>query len=290
MSERHASRTALGVAFLRAVHQLLDTRPLILDDPVALALIGPSGEESIREHADGFQTPGARALRTHVVIRSRFAEDRLALAVGRGVTQCVILGAGYDTFAFRQPEWARALRITEVDHPATQELKRAQLASVGIETPANVRFAAVDFERESLEDGLRRHGIAFDEPTFFSWLGVTMYLTSEAVDAVFRTVASFPASSEIVFTFAQPPVPDDLSGDVDGSLAERAPTFAERAASIGEPWLTYMKPDAILEKLHAFGFASVEFLTGADAMWWYVRGRADALPAPSRTTVASAIR
>lgn len=283
MPERHASRTAQGVALFRAAHQLLDARPLILDDPIALALVGPSGERAIRDDPDRFQTPGARALRSHVVIRSRFAEDRLALAAGRGVTQCIILGAGYDTFAFRQPEWARALRIIEVDHPATQELKRAQLASAGIETPPNVRFAAIDFEQESLEHGLRRHGIAFDEPTFFSWLGVTMYLTPDAVDAVFRTVVTFPASSEIVFTFAQPRVSNGVSGNADGSLAERA-------ASVGEPWLTYMKPESILEQLGAIGFASVEFLTGVDAMWWYTRGRSDALPAPSRTTVASAIR
>src|SRR5262245_61358150 len=104
-----------------------------------------------------------------MVLRSRFAEDRLAAAVGRGVTQYVILGAGFDTFLVRQPSWARALRILEVDHVGTQTLKRSHLAAAGFGVPSNAGFATLDFERESLRDGLVRHGISPAEPTFFSW-------------------------------------------------------------------------------------------------------------------------
>ena len=125
MSQKTASRTALATAYMRAAHQLLDPPPRILEDPAAIAVLGPGAEQVIRESAARSQAPESRALRAHMVLRSRFAEDRLAAAVGRGVTQYVILGAGFDTFAVRQPAWAQQLRILEVDHAGTQELKRA---------------------------------------------------------------------------------------------------------------------------------------------------------------------
>jgi methyltransferase (TIGR00027 family) len=125
MSQKTASRTALATAHMRAAHQLLDPPPRILEDPVAVAVLGPGAEQRIRQVAARSQAPEGRALRAHMVLRSRFAEDRLAMAVSRGVTQYVILGAGFDTFAVRQPAWAQQLRILEVDHAGTQELKRA---------------------------------------------------------------------------------------------------------------------------------------------------------------------
>jgi methyltransferase (TIGR00027 family) len=198
------SRTAAGVAWLRAAHQTLDDPPRILDDPAIVALLGPTAAERLRAEWARAQTPGTRALRAHVVLRSRFAEDRLALAVARGVRQYIVPGAGYDTFIVRQPAWAHDLRIVEVDQPGTQAEKRARLAAAGLDVPDNVVFADVDFEHETLTDGLARHRIALDTPTFFSWLGVTMYLSEPAVDAVLRTVARCPAGSEIVFTFVQP--------------------------------------------------------------------------------------
>jgi methyltransferase (TIGR00027 family) len=133
-------------------------------------------------------TPGALAVRAHVLLRSRFTEDQLALAVRAGIGQYVILGAGLDIFAYRQPGWAAGLRIFEVDQPASQQVKRERLAAAGIAEPGNLTFAAIDFETESLLDGLPRDGVALDAPTFVSWLGVSMYLTREAVDAVFAAV------------------------------------------------------------------------------------------------------
>ena len=135
MSDRTASRTAWGVTVLRAVHQLIDDEPRILDDQVATRLIDAETLGAIRNHPEQFRTAPARALRAQVVIRSRYAEDRMSEAIWRGVTQCVILGAGYDTFAYRQPVWGLALRIFEVDHPATQEAKRQHLKDSGIEVP-----------------------------------------------------------------------------------------------------------------------------------------------------------
>ena len=126
--ERAGSRTALGVALLRAAHQLLDGEPKILADQPIVHLLGPEGLTRLRTLADELQTPSARRLRAHVLLRSRFAEDRLADAVRRGVRQYVLLGAGLDTFALRQPAWASEITIVEIDRPETQAAKRARLA------------------------------------------------------------------------------------------------------------------------------------------------------------------
>ncbi|HET8649370.1 MAG TPA: SAM-dependent methyltransferase [Gemmatimonadales bacterium] len=270
--------TAAGVAWLRAAHQLIDQPPLILEDPAAVALIGNAGTERLRSDAAQLQSPAMRALRSHVVLRSRFAEDRLEAAVARGIRQYVILGAGYDTFIVRQPAWARQLRIFEVDRPSTQSEKRARLSAVGLDAPGNVTFADVDFEKESLEEGLRRHGVDLQAPTFFSWLGVMVYLTEPAIDAVFRLVASCPEGSEIVFTFSPP----------RRQREDGIPGLAERAAELGEPWLSHFEPEQIERKLLGFGFREVLFLTPAEAEERYFSGRGDGLPPPRRINIAAA--
>jgi methyltransferase (TIGR00027 family) len=260
---------------MRAMHQLFDAQPRILEDPLVVRLLGSAALQRITNTADSYQTPERRALRAHVVLRSRFAEDRLAAAVLRGVTQYVVLGAGFDTFALRQPAWAQALKILEVDHGKTQRMKRSWLAAAGLTMPANADFASIDFEHESLCDGLLRYHVSLDEPTFFSWLGVTMYLKEDAIDAVLRSVVAFPAGSEIVLTFAPP-------GDSPSP-------FGERAASLGEPWVSYFEPDVLEAKLRGAGFSKVEFLSPAEAEARYFRQRPADLPVPKRTNVLSAV-
>jgi hypothetical protein len=120
---------------------LLETQPRILDDPSILTLLGPVALQRIKDRADHYRTPEMAALRAHVVLRSRFAEDRLAAAVLRGITQYVILGAGFDTFVLRQPSWAQALKIFEVDHLGTQAMKRSHLTAAGLAMPKNAAFA-----------------------------------------------------------------------------------------------------------------------------------------------------
>src|SRR4051812_15793017 len=187
MPEMKESRTALGVAWMRALHQVLDSKPLILEDAPIVELLGRYYVERASKATERFQAPGARLLRSHVVLRSRFTEDRLEQSLARGVEQFVILGAGYDTFFARQPEWAKSLRIFEIDQPATQSDKLARIAAARMPVPPNVVFGSVNFESESVADGLRRHGVRFDVPTVFSWLGVTMYLTEPAIDATLST-------------------------------------------------------------------------------------------------------
>jgi O-methyltransferase involved in polyketide biosynthesis len=128
VTERNTSQTAMGTAYMRAAHQLFDPAPRLLEDPLAITLIGETGVQQIKAAADRYLSPPAAALRSHVVLRTRHTEQRLQAALERGVTQYVILGAGLDTFALRQPDWAQGLDIIEVDHPATQAVKLSMLA------------------------------------------------------------------------------------------------------------------------------------------------------------------
>jgi len=275
------SRTAVGVATLRAAHQLIDGEPKVLEDPVVLRLLDGDLADRIRAHPEPFQTPFMTALRTHVLVRSRYAEERARDAVARGVRQYISLGAGLDTFAYRQPEWAAPLRIVEVDEPASQADKRGRLARAGIAVPDNVTFAPIDFETTSLADGLAAHGIDARVPTFVSWLGVMMYLTREAIDAVFRVVRGLPAGSEMVFTFSPPA--DDTPARRTGAAA-----VASYVAGLGEPFVTHVTPEALSEWLRGHGFTEVAFLTPDDARARYLEGRTDGLRVSRRTTVASA--
>jgi methyltransferase (TIGR00027 family) len=273
------SRTSLGVAWLRAAHQIVDAEPRILDDPIVSRLLDPRAIDRIRTDPARLQTAGARALRAHVVVRSRYAEDRLREAVARGVRQLVVLGAGLDTFAYRQPPWAAALRVFEVDWAATQTDKRARLARAGVAVPENVTFVPIDFERTAVADALAGHGFDPAAPAFVSWLGVMMYLTRDAIAAVFAFVRALPPSSEIVFSF-MPAAADTVT--VDGQ------SFADRVASLGEPLRTHIAPEALVAWLTDMGFGDVTLLTPEDVDVRYIAARTDGLQTSRHTTIASA--
>ena len=274
MPGEQVSRTAFGTAYMRASHLLLDPPPHILDDSVILKLLGQQAADRIIQSAQEYQTPERRGLRSHVVLRSRAAEDRLAAAVQRGITQYVILGAGLDTFAYRQPAWARSLRIVEVDHAGTQTAKRGLIKKAELPVPENVVFAAVNFEYESLQVGLKRYQVSLEQPTFFSRLGVTMYLNEQAIDATLHSIASFPQGSEVVLTFARadgPPSP-----------------FDRKSEELGEKWLSYFTRETMDAKLHSSGFHSVEFLEASDAAARYFTGEHTSLRAPKHTNIVFA--
>jgi methyltransferase (TIGR00027 family) len=279
---RNSSRTALGVAALRAVHQLLDCEPKILEDPVSARLLDADVLQQIQSNPARTQDPLTKGLRSHVVLRSRYSEERMAQAVQRGVRQCVILGAGFDTFAYRQPDWARSLRIYEVDHRATQDDKRQRLRSANIPIPENLEFVTIDFEAVSLRESLQASTLNFSEPAFFSCLGVLVYLTREAADAVFQLVAPFPASSEIVFTFSTP------DSSLSSNDAEHRAALAGMANSMGEPWQTHFEPEALMRDLRVLGFGEVSFLSPDDANQTYFGSRSDGLRAPRRGGICAA--
>jgi methyltransferase (TIGR00027 family) len=279
-----ASRTALGVAVLRAAHQVLDARPLILEDPIALPLLDADTRAWVWSAPAELQSAPARGLRGHVVTRSRVAEDRLLASLSRGVRQYVILGAGYDTFAYRQPEATSGVRIIEIDQAVTQQDKRKRLAAAQIAEPANVRFASVDFAREDVAECLRAEGVDGTAPTCFSWLGVSMYLDAASNDAVFRYVARQPAGSELVFTFA--PAAAEGADSPDESARGR---LAEHAAQVGEPWKTFYDPPALARHLESIGFSSVWMPAPAELAAAYFVDRPDDLPLPRRRTLVAAV-
>jgi methyltransferase (TIGR00027 family) len=283
MAERASSTTALGVAALRAAHQLLDGEPKILNDPVVLRILDAQALMEIRSRPAALRAPWVLGLRSHVVLRSRYAEDRLAEAVHRGMRQYVSLGAGFDTFAYRQPEWAQTLRIFEVDHPASQQAKRARLEAAGIAMPSNVEFVSIDFEHVSLGDGLAVSSLDHSQPAFFSCLGVLVYLTEAAADAVFQVVASFPASSEMVFTFS---APESALGPGE---VERRAAMAAMVENMGEPWRTHFDPEVLRARLRELGFSEFSILTPAEAREKYFRGRSDGLHPPRRGQIARAV-
>ncbi len=270
------SRTALATANMRAAHQIFDESPRVFEDPLALSIIGPAAAQRIMDTKEHYQTDKRRGFRAHIIVRSRFAEDRLALAVSRGVSQYVILGAGFDTFVLRQPEWARGIKILEVDQPSTQSIKRSRLAEAGLDMPANAAFADIDFKQESLSDGLFRHGISKDKMTFFSCLGVIMYLHEAEVDSLLGCVTSFPTGSEIVLTYASP--------------AFSRSHLAERARSVGEPWLSFFEPESLRKKLHDIGFSETGLFPPEEARERYFRHQPGNLPVPPDTNIVYAVK
>jgi methyltransferase (TIGR00027 family) len=283
MPERQASRTAVITAVIRAAHQILDAHPKILDDPVAIGLVEGSSEADIRAQEPDLQQPLKRLVRSAFVVRSRFVEDQLAEAVTAGVRQYVILGAGLDTFAYRQPAWARPLRIIEVDHPASQAFKRERLGSARIPIPDNVAFCPLDFERTTLQEGLGAVAFAPQLPTFFAWLGVTQYLTAGAIEATLRLVLTLPATSGIVFSFVLP------DRQLEGDDLRVATFYTALAASYGEPWITRFEPQPLRQWLLALGFSEVFHLSPEVATARYFAGRHDGLPTPVLEQLMSAV-
>ena len=272
MQEGKFSKTAQRVAIRRAAHQLLD-EPRVLDDPLALRIIGSEAAAALRsdpkeDHAF------ARAFRAFMAARSRFAEDELARAVETGVsqqriTQYVILGAGLDTFAYRNPH--PGLRVFEIDHPATQDWKREQLQSAGIPIPPSLTFVPVDFEHQTLANALARSGLDLNAPAFFSWLGVTPYLTREACMTTLSVIAKMPAGSGVVFDFAIDPAL------LNAGQRQALDALSKRVAAAGEPFQLFFDPAKLQHELKTLGFRRTEFLQGAQINARDFQNRADGL-------------
>jgi methyltransferase (TIGR00027 family) len=239
----------------RAAHQIID-QPVVMDDPIALRIVGPRRVAEIRENPRRYDTAFGRALRLFLVARARCAEDALTAAVARDVGQYVVLGAGLDTFAYRNPYSPDRLRIFEVDFPATQAWKRELLGRVGIVEPSSVSFVPVDFERDSLEMELGKAGFRADQPTFFSWLGVTMYLTRPTVSKTLGFVAKCPPRSAITLDYMTPPSRLPWTRRIWFYLV------SWRVAAVGEPWRTWFDPDALASELRALGLEPSEDLDG----------------------------
>jgi len=265
MNEGRPSRTAQRVAVRRAAHQLLD-RPLVFEDPFALKIIGPDAAAATQAKADGRVSGSFRAF---MAVRSRYSEDELAAAVARGVRQYVVLGAGLDTFAWRN-RWPD-LRVFEVDFPATQHWKRQRLANVGMEEPPSLTFAPVDFETQTLADGLRAAGFRTDQSAYFSWLGVTMYLTREAFESTVAFIGVLPTGSGVTFDYA-------VDRSELGLFEKLALDHLERkVAAMGEPFQLFFQTAELKRTMTRLGFTDIEDLGSDQLNSRYLAGRADGL-------------
>ncbi len=264
------SRTALRVALRRAAHQLVDDPPLVFRDPFAVPILGSEANEELRRTPSAARRPYSAALRAWMVARARFAEDVLAEGVASGGTrQYLVLGAGLDTFGLRNPY--PALRVFEVDHPATQAWKHERLRSAGLRLQPEAHLVAVDFESQSLREELLRAGFDPSLPTVTAWLGVVPYLTAEAFAGTGRFLAQLPPGSGVVFDYSQPrealPPAEQLMHD----------SLAARVAQAGEPFQLFFTPAALREQLRPWGLEVIEDLGGAEINQRYFGDRADGL-------------
>jgi methyltransferase (TIGR00027 family) len=247
------SRTARGAAAHRALHQTLEGG-VIFSDPFAIDILGDDTRAILPEMA---ADPSHQSMRLFIAARSRFSEDKLSACAARGVRQVVVLGAGLDTFSLRNPHADLGVRVFEVDYPATQGWKRERLKQASLAIPSSLTFAPIDFERQSLADGLGAAGFRADRPAFFQWLGVSPYLTREAIVTTLDFVVGLP-ESEIVFDYTEPiaSYPPDRRANLMA--------IAERAAAWGEPWLSLFDPAEMSSLLQGRGFDLTEDLSRAD--------------------------
>jgi methyltransferase (TIGR00027 family) len=267
MQEGKFSKTAQRVAIRRAAHQLLD-QPRVLDDPLALRIIGSEAAQELRSNPKEHHA-FSLAFRAFMAARSRYAEDELARAVAHGVRQYVVLGAGLDTFACRNPH--PGLRVFEVDHPATQAWKREQLHAANIAIPPSLTFVPIDFELQTLADGLAQSGFNASAAAFFSWLGVTPYLTREACMITLSYIARMPVGSGVVFDFAVDPAL------LNAGQRQALEALSKRVARYGEPLQLFFDPGKLQDELKAVGFRRTEFLQSKELNARYFKDRNDGL-------------
>jgi len=247
MLEGQFSRTAIGAAGHRAAHQVVDGASVFVD-PLAPRILGKDLESAIADGSD----PARRRLRFFIALRSRIAEDAARRAIGQGVRQIVVLGAGLDTFGYRVDP-AERLCVFEVDHPATQAEKRRRLAEAEISVPSHLVYAPCDFETRSLGQALEEAGFDARAAGFFIWLGVTPYLTPDAVESTLRYVAGLPGGAQIVFDYVNPP--ETIEAEATRAHHER---MAARVAALGEQFRGYFETADLHRRLAALGFDDVE--------------------------------
>lgn len=273
------SRTALHVATLRAAHQILD-EPIVFDDPLAMKLLDPDTRSRLLDDPFQYNDPLSRGERASLVVRSKFAEDEVSRAVAAGVRQYVVLGAGLDTFAYRNPYEAMGLRVYEVDHPATQRSKKKCLEQAGIPAPGNLIFVPVDFEQEALMECLCAVGFREEQPACISWMGVTVYLSEEAIFRLLSVVAHLPRGSSVFFDYH---VPKIMLDSVQQAIVE---VMKQKVAAFGEPWITTFEPTSLREQCLALGFREAENYDSNELNKRYLFRRKDGLRSGGRILVA----
>nr|WP_090339087.1 class I SAM-dependent methyltransferase [Mycolicibacterium malmesburyense]CRL67213.1 MerR family transcriptional regulator [Mycolicibacterium malmesburyense] len=257
MENNGPSRTAVVTAYARAYHQIID-RPTIFADALAASLLGTTADElaelGTRPNDDLGTVVSDRARRLF------FAEESIARAVASGTRQVVVLGAGLDTFGYRNPH--PDVRVFEIDHPAAQTWKRDRLSSADIDHPETLTFVPVDFETLDLAIELDVAGFTRTDPTIFVWLGVVFYLTPSAANATLEYIAGQTPPVEVVFDYLQ-------SADSDEDRAHLQ-ARAERLARAGEPFVSYISPDELIKDLRELGFTDIEDRAAQEVIEMYL--------------------
>jgi methyltransferase (TIGR00027 family) len=243
--------------------------PLVFDDPLAMALAGEMGSALAERLRRDLPSSQVLAFSRWVSIRSRFAEDLVERAVVEGVGQYVILGAGLDSFAYRRGDLLDRLRVFEVDHPASQSWKADRLIELRVKIPDSLVFAPVDFEHQTLYEGLVGAGFEFDRSAVFAWIGVTMYLTLDAIHATLAAIAQCPPGTRVVLTYNQP------HSSLDSFSVAVTRAFAGIATEMGEPFVSLFLPAEIEELLRSHGFSGIVDFGAQEARAVYFDGRDD---------------
>ncbi len=302
MKETTPSSTALAVSLIRAVHTRTAAQPLI-NDPWGEKLVpgaviaailrsmapatqtGTAAATSVPAQADADTLLRASPAYANVILRSRYTEDALREAIARGVTQYVLIGAGFDSYALRVPAEAKQLRIFEIDHPATQEMKRKQLAECGGPLHESVQFLPADLSKQSLGSVLSNSSFSPTELSFFSLLGVTMYLSPAANRATMSEIAKSGApGSELVFTY----IDQAIFSAGAGPAPEAFTDIQEKVTSMGEPFISGFDPLTLEQNLGRVGLALEQDLSDIQLIERYDPHGVNGLQSASQSRIARA--
>jgi methyltransferase (TIGR00027 family) len=258
MKNKQRYSTAEGTAAIRAMHLLYD-QPVVFNDPYALQLTSPALRRICQSRF--FQwilrrksiSETYRPISAQILARARYVEEKLEQAVSKGISQYVIIGAGFDSFCLRRPSFSADLRIYEIDHPVTQQIKRERLMEILGSAPKGVEFLSIDLEKKTIADALSDASFLKGEKAFFSWIGVIPYLSEDVVFAVLRDLASFAEhESEVVFDYLIPTSKMPLE---DRRALGRGMRMIERW---GEPVKSYFDPDAFPGEVTLLGYRILE--------------------------------
>jgi methyltransferase (TIGR00027 family) len=264
--------TAVRVALWRALHAQIDPPLHVLKDEIGLRLVAP--DESWRSRPD-MDPDFTKPFRASIVARARFTEDLLLEQADRGISQYVILGAGLDTFAQRRPEMGSTLKVYEVDRPGPQVWKRQRLIELGFGVPDWLRFVPVDFEAgDAWWERLASSGFDAGQPAVVASMGVSMYLSKDAIASMLRQVATLAPGSTFAMTFM---LPLELAGpEVRPGLE-----VAEKGArASGTPFISFFTPAEMLALARKAGFREVRHVSAAALIERYFAGRTDGLRPP----------
>lgn len=265
--------TAARVALWRALHLEIDPPPHVLEDEIGLKLLAP--DEGWRSRGD-MDPQFTQPFRASIVARARFIEDLVVQHAGSGISQYVVLGAGLDSFAQRRPEIASRLTIFEIDRPGPQAWKQQRLIDLGYGIPDWLRFVPVEFEASgSWRDGLVTAGFDNGKPAIVASAGLSMYLTRDAIVAIFGEVAAFAPPSVLVMTFLLPLELADPEVRPGLEMAEKG------ARASGTPFLGFFTPAEILALAREAGFRKARHVSATDLAARYFAARRDGLRPPN---------